>query len=407
MRSDVILETVSPASISEAAEVIADAARSRHAVYFRGAGTHFEYGCPPSRAGIALATGAMKEVADYSYRDLTITVGCGVSLSRLGEILSQQSQFLPIDCVFGGDGTVGGAVAWSPPGPRAYRWGTLRDYVLGVRAVDGMGRAFFAGGKVVKNAAGYNVTRLLTGSWGTLALILELTLMVRPLPEQLRLLSWVVTKRDHLERLLGCLIASRSEPSAIEVLGGPRWSGDRFLRVGDPHDECRVVAVYEGSAGEVDAFRDELRRELSDAGLKIEEELPASSYATLSHFLADVNRIPHVYEISVRPTRLAAALEQLRNLRPRTSFLSHAGLGRIFAFGDGDADVTPELAVRLRSAIVPLGGRVTVLRYPWDSSWNRSTVWGTSGTASRYMQALKDQFDPYNILNPGRYVFPP
>ncbi|MGQ9913256.1 MAG: FAD-binding oxidoreductase [Thermogutta sp.] len=407
MSSDVILETVFPASMSEAAEIVADAARERRAVYFRGAGTHFQYGCPPGRAGIAIATGAIQEVADYSYRDLTITVGCGVSLNRLGELLAQQSQFLPVDCVFGGDGTIGGAVAWSPPGPRAYRWGALQDYVLGVRAVDGMGRTFFAGGKVVKNAAGYNVTRLLTGSWGTLALILELTLMVRPLPEQLRLLSWVVTKRDRLERLLSCLIASRSEPSAIEVLGGPRWEKDRFLRVGDHHDECRVVAVYEGSAGEVDALCDELRRELSEAGLKIEEELPASSYASLSNFLADVARSSCVYELSVRPTRLAAALDQLRNLRPRASFLGHAGLGRIFAFADEDGDVTPESMVRLRGAIATLGGRVTVLRYPWDSSWNRTAIWGPGGTASRYMQGLKDQFDPHNILNPGRYVFPP
>lgn len=407
MHNDVILEEVSPVSITETAEVIAEAARGGRSVYPRGAGTHFEYGCPPIRDGLVLCTRAMQEVADYSYRDLTITVGCGVSLARLAEILSQQSQFLPIDFVFGGQSTIGGAVAWSPPGPRSYRWGMLRDYVLGIRAVDGTGRTFFAGGKVVKNAAGYNLTRLLTGSWGTLALILELTLMVRPLPERLRLLSWAVSKRDDLERLLDCLVASRSDPSAIEVLGGPRWGRDRFLRANDDSCRFRVLTVYEGSAGEVDAFCDELRRELSDAGLKIGEELPADCYASLSQFLADVPKSQCVYELAVRPSRLVEALEQLRSLRPHASFISHAGLGRIFVIADEDADVTPEVIVRLRSAMAPWGGHVTLLRYPWDQSWDRSILWGPNGPASRYMQGLKDQFDPHNILNPGRYVFPP
>lgn len=407
MDNDVMLEQVTPVSIAETAEVVAEAARGRRSVYARGAGTHYEYGCPPGRDGFLLVTGAMQEVVDYSYRDLTMTVGCGVRLERLAEILAQQSQFLPIDCVFGGESTIGGAAAWSPPGPRSYRWGMLRDYVLGVRAVDGTGRTFFAGGKVVKNAAGYNLTRLLTGSWGTLALIVELTLMVRPLPERLRVLSWTVAKRDDLERLLDCLIASRSEPSAIEVLGGPRWGRDRFLRVGDDSCGFRVVTVHEGSAGEVDAFCDELRRELADAGLKFGEELPADCYALLSQFLADVPPPHFVCELAVRPSRVPAALEQLRSMRPRASFISHAGLGKIFVFADEDADVTPEVVVRLRGATATLGGRVTVLRYPWDQSWNRSVIWGPNGPASRYMQGLKDQFDPHHILNPGRYVFPP
>ncbi|GAB4141478.1 FAD-binding oxidoreductase [Thermopirellula anaerolimosa] len=377
-------------------------------MYFRGAGTHFEYGCPPGRAGLVLSTGAMQEVAEYSYRDLTITVGCGMTLKRLGEILAQQSQFLPIDFVFGGESTIGGTVAWTPPGPRSYRWGTLRDYVLGIRAVDGTGRAFFAGGKVVKNAAGYNVTRLLTGSWGTLALILEVTLMVRPLPERLRVLSWVVSNKTDLERLLDCLIASRSEPAAVEVLGGPSWENDRWLRVGDDSDQVRVAVVYEGSSGEVDACCEELRRELSEAGLKIEDELPADSYASLSHFLAGVPRAPWVYELSVRPSRVVAALEQLRHLRPRASFIGHAGLGRIFVFSDEDvAGLTAEAIGRLRNAMAALGGHLTVLRYSWDQSWNREDLWRPSVPASRHMQRLKDQFDPHNVLNPGRFVFPP
>ncbi len=407
MDNDVILEQVAPASIVETAQVVAEAARGRRSVYVRGAGTHYEYGCPPGRDGYLLVTGTMQDVVDYSYRDLTITVRCGVRLERLAEILAQQSQFLPIDFIFGGESTIGGAVAWSPPGPRSYRWGTLRDYVLGVRAVDGTGRSFFAGGKVVKNAAGYNLTRLLTGSWGTLALIMELTLMVRPLPERLRMLSWTVAKRDDLERLLDCLAASRSEPSAIEVLGGPQWGRDQFLRVGDDSCGFRVVTVHEGSAGEVDALGDELRRELSDAGLKLGDELPADCCASLSQFLADVPPSQFVYELAVRPSRVPAALEQLRSLRPRASFLSHAGLGKIFVFADEDADVTPEVVVRLRDATASLGGRVTVLRYPWDQSWNRSVIWGPNGPASRYMQGLKDQFDPHHVLNPGRYVFPP
>ncbi len=407
MSQDAVAETITPQSIGDAARAIADAAAQRRAIYSVGGRTHFEYGCPPGRPGIALCTTAMQEVIDYSFRDLTITVGAGMRLHRLAEILAQQSQFLPIDFVFGGDSTIGGMVAWSPPGPRSYRWGSIRDYVLGMRAIDGDGRSFCVGGRVVKNAAGYNVTRLLTGSWGTLALIGEVTLMVRPLPEQRRLWSWSVKGPEELERLLSCLIASRCEPSAIEVIGGTWWDREPVLATVGENGPFRVAVVLEGAARELDGLWDTLWRELTEAELRIGEEIPVESYDRLSGFLAEIPRSGVVYELDVRPSRVVAGLELLSNLRPRASYLAHAGTGKILVFEESGDEFTPEVAAQLRAAVMPLDGRLVVLRFPWSGTWERVAVWGPVSPTGRYMQGLKDRFDPHGILNPGRYVFPP
>ncbi len=130
-----------------------------------------------------LSTTGISGVIDYPARDMTVTVEAGFALRDLQRLLASERQRLPVDCPKPEEATLGGMVATNASGSRRFGNGTLRDYVIGISAVDGHGTAFKAGGRVVKNVAGYDFCKLLTGSVGTLGVITQVTLKVRPLPE--------------------------------------------------------------------------------------------------------------------------------------------------------------------------------------------------------------------------------
>ena len=139
---------------------------------------------------------------------------------------------------------MGGAVAVDAAGPRRYGYGTIRDYVLGLRGVDGRGTVFSAGGRVLKNAAGYNLCRLLAGSLGTLAVVTQATLLVRPLPETSALAACDLRDLAAAERLLAALVGSGTLPVAVELRqrpGAPRRGRAAADARGEPHSpRCRL-----------------------------------------------------------------------------------------------------------------------------------------------------------------------
>ncbi len=213
-------ETVAPADEEAVAAVLRKAWRAKTAVYTIGGGTNLAYGLRASRRGVGLSTAALDRVLDYLAGDLTITVEAGLTIAELSRRLASQNQWLPIDVPRAERATIGGVVAANTSGPRRYAYGTIRDYLLGLRAVDGRGTVFAGGGRVVKNAAGYNIPRLLAGSLGTLGVITEVTLMVRPLPKCSALLLCDAADFETAECLLVALNRSRTFPVAVELLAG-------------------------------------------------------------------------------------------------------------------------------------------------------------------------------------------
>ena len=152
------------------------------AVYAVGGGTSLNYGLAPAQQGHALSMNLLCGVCDYQPNDMTITVEAGITLAGLNKCLAEHRQWLPLDPPEASKATLGGIVATNASGPRRFAHGTVGDYLLGFRAVDGRGELFSGGGRVVKNAAGYNLPRLMTGSLGRLGVMTQLTFMVRPLP---------------------------------------------------------------------------------------------------------------------------------------------------------------------------------------------------------------------------------
>ncbi|MCA9156305.1 MAG: FAD-binding oxidoreductase, partial [Planctomycetales bacterium] len=173
--------TEQPTSPEALAEVVREAHETETPVYPIGGGCSLNFGLPAKKPGIGLSLTALHRVIDYPARDMTITVEAGATMAQLRDTLLAERQKLPIDVPLTDRATIGGVVATNWNGPRRYGYGAVRDFVIGIGAVDGRGRAFKGGGRVVKNVAGYDFCKLLTGSLGTLAVITQVTLKVRPL----------------------------------------------------------------------------------------------------------------------------------------------------------------------------------------------------------------------------------
>ena len=202
-----------PTTIPEVGELV----RSHPAIYPRGGGTHSHVGCVPTKPGIVLDMAALKRIIDYPARDMTVTLQAGATLSQLQQLLESENQWLPIDVPNPETATIGGAMAVNANGPRRLAQGTWRDAVIGIRFVSDEGIESKGGGRVVKNVAGYDLMKLHIGALGTLGVITEVTLKVKPRPEASSLVVFGVPT-SAVAPTLDRLLASLSRPVAIELL---------------------------------------------------------------------------------------------------------------------------------------------------------------------------------------------
>lgn len=168
-----------------------------------------------SAAGGRIDLQNMSSVVDYPARDMTITVQAGMPVAELAEVLAVEKQQLPID-FSNPTTTVGALVAGNISGPRRYGYGTLRDYLIGVEAVDGQGRIFHAGGRVVKNVAGYDLCRLVVGSRGALAVVTQLTFKLKPLSEQTAGIAFGFKSGESADVALERLNSSQASPIILD-----------------------------------------------------------------------------------------------------------------------------------------------------------------------------------------------
>ena len=159
----------------------------------------------------------MQRLVEYPSKDMTITVEAGMKLEPLQQLLAIENQQLPIDLPFPNQSTIGGAVATNWSGSRTFGHGTLRDYLIGVTAVDAGGRVFKAGGRVVKNVAGYDICKLLVGSLGTLAVMSQLTFKLRPKPVDASILWCSCSNFETVDRIFERLVSSQTRPVSMDL----------------------------------------------------------------------------------------------------------------------------------------------------------------------------------------------
>jgi len=402
-----LLETRSPASAAETAQLVRESVASKTPVYPSGGGTALNYGGRPTREGIGLSLGSLSSLVDYPTRDLTITVEAGMPVAQLEAITAKEGQRLPVDIPWADKATVGGAIAAGAAGARRFACGAISDYVLGLDIVDGSGNQFSTGGRVVKNAAGYDLSRLFSGSLGSLGVITQATLMVKPIPE---IWGFHACRTHRPERLLESLARSQSLPCAVELLRGPSWSEIPGLEIdsGIPS----VVVAFEGPEAEVGWMLDTLEEEWAGVGetdgVNILGEEADALWNQLREFPAPREQDPPlvVIEMGVRPREVAALVERIRGEDPGLSIQAHAAGGIVrVKRAVGDDDEAKRLIQAMRTLVGEVHGRATVLSAPCRIALTADEAWGSLGTGLPVMQALKRRFDPHCVLNPGRTVY--
>ena len=403
-----ITDTIEPADVSEIARLVSETPKGS-AIYPVGGGTSLSYGLPAKIGGVGVSLRSLSKVIDYPARDMTITVEAGITMRELAATLAAENQRLPINVPHAEQATLGGVIATNWNGPRRFGQGTVRDYVIGISAVDGHGTIFKGGGRVVKNVAGYDFCKLLTGSLGTLGIITQATLKVRPIPEESGIVVWTLPDASTLDAALAKLSDSVTTPTAIEVVSGSGWDECDLLVTGEEHRTWKLLVGVEGTAAEVDwmvgQLETEMRNVAGDAA-PVERESVARVWDALASWSA-AGEFPLVLKASVLPSKVVQTCEAYCSLDANCSLQAHAGNGVVIAkLSEFPAD---GLSRALLSNLQPLassdGGNIVVLSNPSAKEMTHQSAWGGIDVPFALMTKVKQQFDPKNILNPGRFVY--
>ncbi|MHA1518493.1 MAG: glycolate oxidase subunit GlcE [Alphaproteobacteria bacterium] len=395
-----------PETEEELQHLVAEAGESRNPLEIMGTGTKRELG-RPVRAGAVLSTEAMTGIELYDPTDLVLVAKAGTPIREVEAQLADNDQELPFEPVdFGrllgygpSDGTLGGMIATNISGSRRILKGAARDHVLGVRAINGRGELIKAGGRVMKNVTGYDLSRTLAGSWGTLAVMTEISLKVLPAQRESRTIICVgLTDQTAIEALciaMGLpyevsgalhlhadLAASMSDPeiagvgaavTAVRVENFPTSARYRASRL--RHALRAYSPVLELDADRSKAFWNEVR------ALKMFQEKPNP-----------------LWRVSTAPTAAAKLIGNLlRKIDVRVAYDWSGGLIWI---------ETPPLtdggAVDIRRTLAELGGHATLIRAD-DATRAGIDVFEPLGPQQAMLSAkLKHAFDPLGIFNPGR-----
>ena len=340
-------------------EAIKDALEKKRPLRIRGGGTKDFYGNAPR--GELLDTRGYAGIVDYEPTELVVSARCGTPLAELNDVLSRQGQFLPFEPPgFGAGATLGGCVAAGLSGPRRASAGAVRDFVLGAKIIDGRGQPLSFGGQVMKNVAGYDVSRLLAGSLGTLGLILEVSLKVLPRPPAERTLKFEMPQAKALENL------NRWAGRPLPVSASAWSNGELCLRLSGAESAIRGAAEKFGgeavAATQAQRFWDGVREH------------------TAPFFAGGAP----LWRLSVPSNASAVDLpgEQLLEWGGALRWLkSNAEAGTV------------------RAAAAKAGGHATLFRAPEKPQGAFTPL---SPLLARLHRDLKRTFDPAGVLNPGR-----
>jgi len=336
-------------------------------------------------ADLVLSTAKLNAVVAHRHGDLTATVQAGATLDAVNRTLAAHGQWLPLDPPWSDRATIGGIVATNDSGPRRHRYGTPRDLIIGVEIVRADGILAKAGGIVVKNVAGYDLSRLVTGSFGSLGLIVSATFKLYPLPTASRTVV-IDGSSQQLGALLAALIASQLTPSAIELEAPPGRLLVRFETIDVAADQqaASVVSMAE--------------REGATARIVLGED---ERTAWVEHARRPWAGDGAVARMSVLRAAVVPMAEWLIGAFPDAEIVGRAGVGVLLACIGGDAPEQARAVTELRSRIPAGQGSVVVVRGS-DELKSCIDVWGPIGDGLPMMRAIKQQFDPRGILNPGR-----
>ncbi|MGB7285041.1 MAG: FAD-binding oxidoreductase [Candidatus Acidiferrum sp.] len=379
-----------PANEHQLAAVLRLANDAGLAVIPRGGGTKLSWGNPPQRADLILSTARLDKIIEHVWADLTVSVEAGCTIQKLQSALAQHGQRLAFDPLWPGQATIGGTLSTNDSGSLRLRFGPLRDLIIGVTIALPDGTLASSGGKVVKNVAGYDLPKLVTGALGTLGVITRAVFRVHPVPQHTKTLSVLAGTLEEMQRLILAVQDSKLAHTAVQA---------RVQRDAEPALDILFEGTQAGIAAQEAHFRE-------IAGASAVSEAPAPVWNASQELWDSADSSARaVAEITALPAAIARTMEIVQRIG--ASHETHwkltmqaTGIGWLLL------EASPEglhaSLSELRREVESNGGSLAVLHTPANMPPIES--WGQPGDALPLMRAVKKQFDPRNTLNPGRFV---
>lgn len=369
-------EVVAPTTVAEVAEVLRGAAADGRTVVPVGGRSKTTWAAPPNSCDLLLDTTRLDRVVEHVAGDLVVVAEAGVRLADLQAQLGGAGQLLGLDPPEAG-ATLGGVVSANASGPRRLRYGTVRDLLIGTTVVLADGTVASAGGKVVKNVAGYDLGKLYTGAHGTLGVIVSTTWRLHPVAPARRAVVLDLPEASAAGPLAVRLNRSTLTPTAVELVGTAGGAG-------------QLVVLFESILESVTA-QARAAVELLGGGTET-EELP-SGFGQRPGGEGDV---------LLRLAYLPTALPQVLSALPvGTAVTASAATGVAYAAVPGAEAV--QALPSLRQAMAPYDGTAVLLRAP-EGVRGEVDHWGPVGDAFDLMRRVKERFDPERRMSPGRFV---
>ncbi len=363
---------------------------ARLAVIPRGGATKLAWGNSPSRADLILSTTRLNRVLEHAWADLTVTAEAGCTFQTLQQTLAQHGQRLALDPLWPEKATVGGILSTNDSGALRLRFGALRDLIIGVTIALPDGTLASSGGKVVKNVAGYDLPKLVTGAFGTLGIITRAVFRLHPLPHHARSFTISTPNPEETQKLVLAIQDSKLAHTALQS----HFSGDAA-----PTSDI----LFEGTEAGLDAQAAQLRALCRAA--TISEASPAVWNARQELWSFSDPAETAIAKISTLPADLSRLIELFHrasdSFHVRWKSLNYAtGLGWLRL--EGSAKHFQQALTSLRADLEKKGGSLVVLHRPTQLS--SLHAWGTPGDSLPLMKAVKHQLDPANTLNPARFL---
>lgn len=397
-----------PQTIAKLSAAIAIAYEHRLRVLTCGNATKLDWGGLVSRADVVISTSKLNRVIEHCVGDLTVTVEAGVKYQDLQTVLAKEGQFLAIDPPYSANASIGGLLATGSAGSLRHRYNSVRDMCLGIEFVRADGEVVKAGGRVVKNVAGYDLMKLLTGSYGTLGIASRITFRLYPLPEYTQV---VVVTGDAAAIAIAQQKISTSvlTPTACDLLSATAIAD---LGLGEGIGLVLQFSSLKASVIEqcdrISTIAKELNLEFQVLGEAKEfwELLEILLWQDEFRNLAEPAETNHlVCKLGILPSASVPFLQECDKVFEDQSYYlqihAGSGLGVLRVEDLQDLDELFNQINKVRSIAESHSGFLTILEAPQELKF-KTNVWGYTGNARDLMGKIRQQFDARGLLNPDR-----
>ena len=439
------LEVVSPSSEDQLSRVVASADSDGTALFPRGGGTRIDLGGVPSRPGIVIDMTGIDQVVAHNYADLTATFQAGITMRQVSETLSQHGQLLAVDPPLPGRATIGGTLAAGVSGPLKWHFGHPRDTVIGMKVVQPDGQVTKSGGQVVKNVSGYDMSRLHVGGLGSLGIILEASFKLTPVPMYEKTIIAAYRSIEGAQSTALGIFNSHVMPLAMTAFDA---SSARRIGMDSEPSRWHLAVRLGGRSRTLDRQVDDVT---SICGKSDSYELESMEGRSAERFWQSLRDLGwdsesapllgiHVSALPSDLVKIVSAVDQTQCLALDPSIAAQPAFGAVDIFwypsspspltgegwslprtrsgGEGDrrrptrtlsdnesilADELRRMISQFQRAVAGIGGSAVVQLCPPEIKRDID-VWGGEPPGIETMRRLKKQYDPNNIMNPGRFV---